>query len=48
MIIVPSTAVETMGLGALGGLTAFDRILGSEASGGVPPAAGAPPTVGKG
>ncbi len=30
MIIVPSTAVETMGLGAMGGLTAFDRILGSE------------------
>ncbi len=30
MIIVPSTAVETMGLGALGGLTAFDRILGSD------------------
>ena len=28
MIIVPSTAVETMGLGAMGGLTAFDRILG--------------------
>lgn len=27
MIIVPSTAVETMGLGAIGGLTAFDRIL---------------------
>ena len=27
MIIVPSTAVETMGLGAMGGLTAFDRIL---------------------
>jgi regulator of protease activity HflC (stomatin/prohibitin superfamily) len=27
MIIVPSTAVETMGLGALGGLTAFDRIM---------------------
>ena len=26
MIIVPSSAVETMGLGALGGLTAFDRI----------------------
>jgi regulator of protease activity HflC (stomatin/prohibitin superfamily) len=25
MIIVPSTAVETMGLGALGGLTAFER-----------------------
>lgn len=29
MIIVPSTAVETMGLGAMGGLTAFDRILGA-------------------
>ena len=28
MIIVPSTAFETMGLGALGGLTAFDRIIG--------------------
>jgi regulator of protease activity HflC (stomatin/prohibitin superfamily) len=28
MIIVPSTAVETMGLGAMGGLTAFDKILG--------------------
>ena len=27
MIIVPSTAVETMGLGAMGGLTAFDRIM---------------------
>ena len=27
MIIVPSTAVETMGLGAMGGLTAFDRFL---------------------
>ena len=25
MVIVPSTAVETMGLGGLGGLTAFDR-----------------------
>ena len=25
MIIVPSSAVETMGLGALGGITAFDR-----------------------
>jgi len=24
---VPSTAVETMGLGAMGGLTAFDRII---------------------
>jgi regulator of protease activity HflC (stomatin/prohibitin superfamily) len=30
MIIVPSTAVETMGLGAMGGLTAFDRILESK------------------
>jgi regulator of protease activity HflC (stomatin/prohibitin superfamily) len=30
MIIVPSTAVETMGLGAMGGLTAFDRILGAQ------------------
>jgi regulator of protease activity HflC (stomatin/prohibitin superfamily) len=30
MIIVPSTAVETMGLGAMGGLTAFDRILAGE------------------
>jgi regulator of protease activity HflC (stomatin/prohibitin superfamily) len=33
MIIVPSTAVETMGLGALGGLTAFDRILGESQAG---------------
>lgn len=33
MIIVPSTAVETMGLGAMGGLTAFDRILGKNAGG---------------
>ncbi len=31
MIIVPSTAVETMGLGAMGGLTAFDKILGQGA-----------------
>ncbi len=30
MIIVPSTAVETMGLGALGGMTAFDRILDTQ------------------
>jgi pimeloyl-ACP methyl ester carboxylesterase len=30
MIIVPSTAVETMGLGALGGLTAFGRGAGGE------------------
>jgi regulator of protease activity HflC (stomatin/prohibitin superfamily) len=34
MIIVPSTAVETMGLGAMGGLTAFDRILGKAAQSG--------------
>jgi len=33
MIIVPSTAVETMGLGAMGGLTAFDRILESKGGG---------------
>ena len=26
MVIVPSTAVESMGLGGLGGLTAFDRM----------------------
>jgi regulator of protease activity HflC (stomatin/prohibitin superfamily) len=38
MVIVPSTAVETMGLGALGGLTAFDRILGQQEKG--EPAAG--------
>ena len=25
MVIVPSSAVETMGLGALGGLTAFGK-----------------------
>jgi regulator of protease activity HflC (stomatin/prohibitin superfamily) len=30
MIIVPSTAVETMGLGAMGGLTAFDRIMSNK------------------
>jgi regulator of protease activity HflC (stomatin/prohibitin superfamily) len=30
MIIVPSTAVETMGLGALGGLTAFGREAGRD------------------
>jgi regulator of protease activity HflC (stomatin/prohibitin superfamily) len=30
MIIVPSTAVETMGLGALGGMTAFDRIMDTQ------------------
>jgi regulator of protease activity HflC (stomatin/prohibitin superfamily) len=37
MIIVPSTAVETMGLGALGGLTAFDRDA-SRVGGGAAPA----------
>lgn len=30
MIIVPSTAVESMGLGALGGLTSFDRIMAQQ------------------
>jgi regulator of protease activity HflC (stomatin/prohibitin superfamily) len=39
MIIVPSTAVETMGLGAMGGLTAFDRIMAPH-GGGDQPAAG--------
>ncbi len=43
MIIVPSTAVETMGLGAIGGLTAFDRILGESQ----PRAEGTKPTEGK-
>jgi hypothetical protein len=32
MIIVPSSAVETMGLGALGGLTSFGRTPGDGAS----------------
>ncbi len=32
MIIVPSTAVETMGLGAMGGLTSFDRIMADSQS----------------
>lgn len=43
MVIVPSTAVETMGLGAMGGLTAFDRILGRETAEtpAAPPADGA-------
>ena len=30
MVIVPSSAVETMGLGALGGLTSFGRIEAQE------------------
>jgi SPFH domain / Band 7 family len=38
MIIVPSTAVETMGLGAMGGLTAFDRIFGPQAGEATTPA----------
>jgi regulator of protease activity HflC (stomatin/prohibitin superfamily) len=42
MIIVPSTAVETMGLGAMGGLTAFDRILGPQTAPEEKPAAPAP------
>ena len=42
MIIVPSTAVETMGLGALGGLTAFGRSAGE--GGGAP----TPDTTGEG
>jgi regulator of protease activity HflC (stomatin/prohibitin superfamily) len=33
MIIVPSTAVETMGLGAMGGLTAFDRLASQHQAG---------------
>ncbi len=33
MIIVPSSAVETMGLGALGGLTAFGRAVAPEGEG---------------
>jgi hypothetical protein len=36
MIIVPSTAVETMGLGAMGGLTAFGREMGAVSSSGNP------------
>jgi hypothetical protein len=37
MIIVPSTAIETMGLGALGGLTSFGAQGGTETTA---PAAG--------
>ena len=43
MIIVPSSAVETMGLGALGGLTAFGRQADGTASGQPPPAEGPAP-----
>ncbi len=38
MIIVPSTAVETMGLGALGGLTAFGRDVPQKETGSETPA----------
>jgi regulator of protease activity HflC (stomatin/prohibitin superfamily) len=38
MIIVPSSAVETMGLGALGGLTAFGREIPSKEGDGAAPA----------
>jgi regulator of protease activity HflC (stomatin/prohibitin superfamily) len=41
MVIVPSTAVETMGLGALGGMTAFDRILKERKAGAAEAAEGA-------
>ena len=33
MVIVPSSAVETMGLGALGGLTSFGRNVTPEVEG---------------
>jgi regulator of protease activity HflC (stomatin/prohibitin superfamily) len=45
MVIVPSTAVETMGLGAMGGLTAFDRILGEQTSTSPTPPATPEPAV---
>jgi hypothetical protein len=38
MIIVPSSAVETMGLGALGGLTAFGQGVDGAPGASVPPA----------
>jgi len=49
MIIVPSSAVETMGLGALGGLTAFGKQIPrgqpeNEASGATPPDTPSEPT----
>jgi regulator of protease activity HflC (stomatin/prohibitin superfamily) len=48
MIIVPSTAVETMGLGALGGLTAFGRQGAAQAQAGPEgePSVEAPPPNG--
>ncbi len=30
MVIVPSSAIDTVNLGALGGMTVFDRILGAQ------------------
>jgi regulator of protease activity HflC (stomatin/prohibitin superfamily) len=41
MIIVPSTAVESMGLGALGGLTAFGNAANTNEAGGGPGTGGA-------
>ncbi len=43
MIIVPSTAVETMGLGALGGLTALGRDVPEKDTGGEAPAVDSTP-----
>ncbi len=47
MIIVPSTAVETMGLGALGGLTAFgqSRQVGEDGRDASPPRPAEPPAA---
>jgi hypothetical protein len=45
MIIVPSSAVETMGLGALGGLTAFGRGQKTDEAPPVPPAPPEPPEI---
>jgi hypothetical protein len=45
MVIVPSTAVETMGLGAMGGLTAFDRIYGAQKGEAEAPAPAQPPSL---
>jgi len=46
MIIVPSTAVETMGLGALGGLTAFGRDVPQKEAGSEVPAGGSTESAG--
>ncbi|MBM3791403.1 MAG: slipin family protein [Acidobacteria bacterium] len=49
MIIVPSTAVETMGLGALGGLTAFGRdVPGRSRESSQPPEEALPPQAAEG